>query len=151
VRTEIRIESPRGDEIEALLRVRNAHFAALYPGREGLEVTSASLADPDVRFFAVRLAGGLVGCGALIVRTDYGELKRFFLRKEARGQGLGARLLGVIEDEARRLGIKVIRLEVGVRQTEAFNLYMRAGYTPIDPFGTYVGDPLSRYLEKTLD
>lgn len=44
----------------------------------------------------------------------------------------------------------MIRLETGVYQPEALALYGRAGYVERGPFGDYVADPLSVFMEKEL-
>ena len=51
---------------------------------------------------------------------------------------------------ALRCGIRLVRLETGVRQPEALSLYERCGYVRIPPFGGYPDDPLSVFFEKGL-
>lgn len=46
-----------------------------------------------------------MGCGALrLIDTHTGELKRMYVAPEARGRGLGRRLVEALEQEARALG-----------------------------------------------
>jgi len=52
--------------------------------------------------------------------------------------------------EAQHVGLRLMRLETGIHQPEALALYRRAGYAERAPFGEYVADPLSVYMEKTL-
>ena len=47
-------------------------------------------------------------------------------------------------------GVRVIRLETGVRQPESLALYRRHGYTERGPFGSYQRDPLSTFFEKWI-
>jgi len=82
--------------------------------------------------------------------TGYGELKRMFVAPAARGLGLGRRLLDRIERQARWEGLDCLRLETGIHQPEALELYRSAGYTPREPFGDYAPDPLSVFMEKRL-
>jgi len=42
------------------------------------------------------------------------------------------------------------RLETGIHQHEAINLYKRLGYLVIAPFGDYTEDPLSVFMEKKI-
>ena len=63
---------------------------------------------------------------------------------------IGIRLLNALEHEARRHGVLRLRLETGIKQAEAINLYRGAGYTEIGPFGSYKPDPLSLFMEKNL-
>ena len=46
--------------------------------------------------------------------------------------------------------INVLRLETGIHQVEAINLYQRFGFERIEPFGPYRVDPLSLCFEKRL-
>jgi len=41
-------------------------------------------------------------------------------------------------------------LGTGIRQPEALALYRSAGFREIEPFGDYLPDPLSLFMEKTL-
>jgi ribosomal protein S18 acetylase RimI-like enzyme len=67
-----------------------------------------------------------------------------------RGLGLGHALLTALEAQARELGLSRVVLETGVRQTRAIALYQRAGFARIEPFGEYVGSPLSLCMAKEI-
>jgi GNAT superfamily N-acetyltransferase len=56
------------------------------------------------------------------------ELKRMYLRPEARGRGLGKQLLRIALDWARSHGISVIRLDTSDRMTAAQRLYEAHGF-----------------------
>jgi GNAT superfamily N-acetyltransferase len=56
------------------------------------------------------------------------ELKRMYLRPEARGRGLGRQLLGIALDWARSHGIGVIRLDTSERMVAAQRLYEAHGF-----------------------
>ena len=113
--------------------------------------TSRRFPSPNVRFLVARRDGIAVGCGALILGVDgEAELKRMFVAPEARGQKIGARMLEALEASAKAEGVRVIRLETGVRQPESLALYRRHGYTERGPFGTYQRDPLSTFFEKWI-
>jgi putative acetyltransferase len=43
-----------------------------------------------------------------------------------------------------------MRLETGVLQKAAIGLYVSLGYDHIQPFGSYLDDPLSLFMEKYL-
>ena len=47
-------------------------------------------------------------------------------------------------------GIAMVRLETGVLQKAAIGLYESLGYCHIQPFGSYLDDPLSLFMEKHL-
>lgn len=77
-------------------------------------------------------------------------MKRMFVRAEARGIGLGRRLLNALEEIACRRSIIRISLETGIRQPEAIGLYRASGYQECPPFGDYKDDPLSLFMTKSL-
>jgi putative acetyltransferase len=103
-----------------------------------------------VRFIVARRGATAVGCGALRIDVGYGELKRMYVVPEARGRRLGRLILERIEEEARREGLRCLRLETGIHQPEALALYRAAGYVEREAFGEYAADPLSVFMEKIL-
>ena len=147
----ITVESPRQDDVARLIQALDAYQSALYPAESNHLLDIASLAAPGVRFLVARRGGEALGCGALrIDASRYGEVKRMFVLPEARGLRLGTRILRCLEDEARREGLRCLRLETGVHQAAALALYRAAGYAERTPFGEYQPDPLSIFMEKTL-
>ena len=147
----IALESPRQDDVARLIEALDAYHSALYPAESNHLLDVGRLAAPDVRFFVARRAGEALGCGALrIDDAGYGEVKRMFVLPEARGLRLGRRILRCLEDEARREGLRCLRLETGIHQAAALALYRAAGYVERAPFGEYQPDPLSIFMEKAL-
>ncbi len=132
----------------------NAELSEQYP-EEG--ATHFRLDEEEVgagrgAFLVAYLDTDAVGCGALrTIEPGIGEIKRMYVAPAARGRGVGRAVLSALEGEARRLGVRRILLETGIRQTVALALYRRAGYWPAPPFGEYVDSPLSVYLAKDLD
>ena len=53
-----------------------------------------------------------------------------------------------LETELERRGIRLFRLETGIKQPEALGLYRKLGYRERPPFGGYRPDPLSVFMEK---
>jgi ribosomal protein S18 acetylase RimI-like enzyme len=76
-----------------------------------------------------------VGCGALKFHGgEPAELKRMWVSPEARGLGLGGRLLRCLESAAADAGATVVRLETNGSLSEAIALYRKAGYSEVDAF-----------------
>lgn len=73
-----------------------------------------------------------------------------FVDPEARGLKVGRRLLAAMEAKAERRGLTAIRLETGIHQPEAIGLYKSSGYVERPPFGSYLADPLSLFMEKRV-
>jgi putative acetyltransferase len=67
-----------------------------------------------------------------------------------RGRGVGRALLAGLEAEAQALGLSRLVLETGSRLTGAVRLYERSGYSVIEPFGEYIGSPLSVCMAREL-
>jgi putative acetyltransferase len=76
--------------------------------------------------------GKTVGCGGLFrLDTDTVELRKMYLLPEARGLGLGKKLLTQLLAEARRLGYKRVILETNSVLREAIALYQSFGFVPV--------------------
>ena len=74
--------------------------------------------------------------GGGLRRLDGGvaEIKRMYVRPEARGRGVAAALLRTLEEAAAALGYERTRLDTGPKQVTAQRLYRGAGYTEIPPY-----------------
>lgn len=144
-------ETPDQPEVHALLAASDAYAASLYPAESNHLVDVATLLAPGVHFVVARVDGRAVGCGALVPREpSAAELKRMFVHPEARGFGIGRRVLQALESHARATGLRVLRLETGIRQPEALGLYRAAGFVDVPAFPPYAPDPLSVFMEKRL-
>ncbi|OAP34430.1 GCN5 family acetyltransferase [Sinorhizobium glycinis] len=144
-------EPPRQPAILRLLELSDAYAASLYPAESNHLVDVSTLERPGVSFFVARNHGEIVGCCALVDAGDgTAEIKRMFVDSRARGLKVGKRLLAALEAKAERLGLAAVRLETGIYQPEAIGLYKSSGYIERTPFGSYLPDPLSLFMEKTL-
>jgi putative acetyltransferase len=75
--------------------------------------------------------GRIVGCiGLYPVDTHCVELRKMYLRKEARGKGLGKKLLDHAVKSAREMGYKRVTLETAAVLKEAIKLYTKYGFEP---------------------
>lgn len=146
----IRIERADQPEIAGMMAASDAYYATLYPSESNHLVDASTLDNGDTTFFVARIDGALGGFGALLRQNGYGEIKRMFVAPEARGRRLGKTLLDTLEAHARSLALPCLRLETGVKQPEAINLYRTAGFVEISPFGLYQPDPNSIFMEKKL-
>jgi len=92
-----------------------------------------------------------VGCGALRERDAFtAELRRIFVTRQARRDGVARAVLADLERRAKDLGYHRLVLETGARQQEALALYGSGGWRRIAAWGPYVSDPLSVCLGKSL-
>lgn len=147
----ITAERPDTPDATALIIELEDHLASLYPAvsRHGLSVER--LINEGVMFVVLRSDGHAAGCGGLkLVGTEYGELKRMYVRPRFRGARFGELLVAHLANHARAHGINRLRLETGIHQTAAIALYERMGFRRIPPFPPYFPDPLSLCFEKAL-
>src|SRR5471032_2396898 len=125
------------DEVRVLVDELEQVLAAEYPPEQRHGLALDALFQPHVRFFVARLDGAAVGCGGVALFAAFAEVKRMYVRADARGRGVGQALLAHIEAEANRNGLDVLRLETGDRQLAAIRLYERAGFRRCEAFGEY--------------
>ncbi len=149
-------DDPRAPGLLPLIEALDAYLNALYPAISNHIMDLEELCAPEVTLLTARRGGhpdgpplalaALVGHGN--EKPPYGELKRMYVLPEARGLGLAKRLLLEIEALARAKGLTSLKLETGIHQPEALALYRRHGFTERGPFGSYVLDPMSLFMEK---
>ena len=90
---------------------------------------------------SVAVAGG----GLRRLGEDVAEIKRMYVRPEARSRGVAAALLRTLEEAARAMGYSWTRLDTGPKQVTAQRLYRAAGYAEIaayneNPFACFWGE-----------
>lgn len=147
---EIVPADPGAAEVRALLERLDGELAPLYPPEQRFAYPVEKLRARGVRFFVARRVDTALGCAGLEPCDGFGELKRMYVRQEARRTGVADALLRRIEQEARALGLKALRLETGTFQTAALGFYARSGFRNIPAYGDYVGSPTSVCMEKRL-
>jgi GNAT superfamily N-acetyltransferase len=144
-------ESP---DVQALCAAQQREMHGIYGEADiGPTREAPMFVPPDGVFLVLREDDGrAIGCGG-IARFDAarGEVKRMYVVPEARGRGLGRRLLEELEAQARALGYTSVVLETGDRQPEALGLYESAGFERIPCYPPYDSRALSLCFEKRLE
>jgi putative acetyltransferase len=145
-------EDPRKADVTALIRDLDAMFHVLYPAESNHLVDIETLASDDIHFFVARRSGEALGCGALWHRDPaYAEIKRIYVKPEARGLKLSKLILERLEQDAREHGLALVKLETGTLQPEALGLFARAGFVRCGAYADYPpDDPYSVFMEKRL-
>ena len=103
---------------------------------EELRTLPGSYVSPDGRLYIAFVDDKPAGCIALR-RLEEGicEMKRLYLRPEARGLGLGNQLIEKLIDEARSAGYKKMRLDTHPpKMGKAVSLYESHGFRQIPPY-----------------
>ena len=144
---------PQHPQALALLGQAALEARALYPelfADDSPAPTNPPLQGRDAYLLAWR-DGQAVGCGALRQRDAFTvELRRMFVTRAARRDGVARALLTRLEHEARQHGYRHLVLETGARQLPAIALYSGCGWRRIAAWGPYVGDPMSVCFGKAL-
>jgi DNA-binding MarR family transcriptional regulator/GNAT superfamily N-acetyltransferase len=136
---EVAIDDPRSPAarycLESYYGELNSRFDTGFDPELAISTTAEELTEPAGLLLVARLHGEPIGCGALKLQGDVPfYIKRMWVAPEARGLGVGRRLLAELEDHARRRGADVVHLETNKTLREAAALYRSAGYVEVDPF-----------------
>ncbi|MDN5381549.1 GNAT family N-acetyltransferase [Streptomyces sp. LB8] len=139
---------------EACLAVRKEVFVVEQGVPQDLEYDAHDAG--AVHVLAVREDGVPLGTGRLLhgeaaaARTggdeSAGSLGRLAVVREARGRGIGAALVRVLEEAARARGLTAVDLHA---QTHALGFYERLGYTAYGPEFSEAGIP-HRAMRRTV-
>jgi len=155
VRSPLLLEDvdPQCAEALALLRQAAIEARQLYPEyfTSDSPFPTNSPTPPRGLYLVARLDGVPVGMGSHrpldLVTT---EVRRMFVTSTARRLGVGTAILTALEQHATSVGFVRLVLETGNRQLPAMQLYARYGFSPIEPFGPYIGDATSRCYAKLI-
>ena len=147
----IAFESPDQPDVIALIPELDAYQDTLYPPESRHSLDLASLKQANVLFAVARdRLGHAIGCGAIVLCPEFGELKRVYVSPRGRGQGIAKQLITLLELRAIDFGCKLLKLETGPYQHEALALYASTGYERRGPFGDYTFDPMSVFMQKHI-
>jgi DNA-binding MarR family transcriptional regulator/GNAT superfamily N-acetyltransferase len=121
--------------IEQYFSENARRFDAGFDPARTISAKPDELTPPAGIFIVARLGGRPIGCGGLKVKDrNIGEIKRMWVSPDARGLGLGRRLLQTLEAHARAFGVRTLRLETNRALKEAQALYRSSGYFEVAPF-----------------
>lgn len=148
----ITTETPLSDDVRALVRALNEYTFELTPAEYRHHMTVEQMAQPDTTLFVARdESGATLGMGALRRHaTGVGEVKRMFVKPEARGRGVGGAILKHIEALARQEGVSRIVLETGSNFDAAKRVYERGGFETCEPVLDYPTSAWTAFYAKSL-
>jgi DNA-binding MarR family transcriptional regulator len=150
---DVAIEDPSTPDarlcIERYFAELDERFESGFDPASSIPADVHELAPPRGALLIARLRGQAIGCGALKFHADApAELKRMWVDPDARGLGVGRRILTALEEHARSHGVRVLRLETNRTLKEAIQLYRSAGYREVAAFNA---EPYAHHwFEKKL-
>lgn len=147
----IATEAPLSDDVRALVQALNEFTYELTPAEYRHHMTVEQMAGADTTLFVARDANGAtLGMGALRRHGGLGEVKRMFVKPEARGLGVGGAILARIEDLARQEGLSRVVLETGSNFYAAKRVYERGGFQACEPVLDYPPSAWTAFYAKSL-
>ena len=135
--------------LEAYFDELDRRFDGGFDAGRSIPATVDDLVEPAGLLLLARVGGEPVGAGVVKFHgRGPAELKRMWVSSDARGLGIGRRLLAELEARAREHGASFARLETNRSLTEAIRLYRSAGYVEVPPFND---EPFAHHwFEKDL-
>jgi DNA-binding MarR family transcriptional regulator/GNAT superfamily N-acetyltransferase len=150
---EVTDADPASDDAQhclaAYFRELDERFEGGFDAGRSIPADAADLVEPAGLLLVARLDGQPVGAGAVKFHgTEPAEIKRMWVARQARGLGVGRRILTDLERRARDHGASTARLETNRALTEAIALYRSTGYVEVRPFNA---EPYAHHwFEKDL-
>ena len=136
---EVAIDSPESEAarfcLAGYLREIDERFEGGFDLANNPTPPPSELTPPAGGFVVARLFGEPIGCGGLKqVDNQVGEIKRVWTSPSARGLGAARKVIGALEEIARKMELETLRLDTNRSLTEAHALYRAEGYKEVPPF-----------------
>ena len=148
------VSSPT-DQVRLLIGELNDELGALYPPEQRHGLALEAIFQPHIRFFLAHQDGVAVGCGGVALFPDFAEVKRMYVRSQARGRGVADAIMARLVAVTREAGLSILRLETGIRSLPALAFYRRSGFGDCAAFEPYSSLPPheiagSAFLERRV-
>ncbi|MCK0125530.1 GNAT family N-acetyltransferase [Gelidibacter sp. F2691] len=122
---------------------------------EALDVMTATYAQNDRAYFVVDEGGKIIGGAGVAPLENFEdaicELQKMYFLPEARGKGLGAKMMAICLEKAKSLGYDKCYLETLPYMTDATKLYATSGFQNLDgPLGDTGHYACNVWMIKTL-
>ena len=117
---KIDVANPKDKQIANLIEIHTAYGDAHYPSESNTHVYLDEYEQSGVVLFGAWKDDECVGIAGLKSLTDeHGELKSMHVLEQARGLGVGSRLINMVFKEASGRGLSRLSLETGSRDASA--------------------------------
>jgi putative acetyltransferase len=142
-------------EVHMLVGELDNELGALYTPEQRHGLALEAIFQPHIRFFVARRNGSAVGCGGIALFPDFAEVKRMYVRADARGQGVADAIMARLVAETRDAGLSILRLETGKESLAALRFYRKHGFGDCAAFEPYASLPPHRttasvFLERDV-
>ena len=153
------ISSQDNEQIAAAIRAVLIEFGV---PKVGTAYADASLDDmtknyskPKHQYFVIESNGEILGGAGIAPLDNYAgnvcELQKMYFRKEARGMGLGAKMMALCLDFAKQNGFEKCYLETMPYMEDARKLYRKVGFEELSgPMGDTGHFSCTMWMIKTL-
>lgn len=141
---------PARTDVVHLIEQLDAYQSSLYPPESNHLDSIDEMFKSNAFFVAAYSGSEICGIGSVKLIDDYGEIKRVYVPSNQRGKGIAKAIMKELESYLVKQAVTCARLETGIHQKAAIQLYAKIGYYRVDPFGEYKADPLSVFMEKKL-
>lgn len=149
-RVVVSLGDPNHQEAILLLKESQSLLLKLFPIEDNYAFSIDELCAENVKFFVATFNKKIIGCGAISIKQDYGEIKSMFVDESMRGHGVAQKLLNQITLEAQKEKLGVLRLETGLKLEAAIRMYIRNGFNFCNYFGEYTENKTSIFMEKDI-
>jgi putative acetyltransferase len=149
----IEIDDLSRPAVHALLQEHLDNMFELSPPEQVFALDLSKLKVPEITVWTAWHDLNLLGCGALKeLSPTHGEIKSMRTPAAARRQGAGRAILRHIIAVARDRNYDTLSLETGSHAAfgAARRLYLDHGFVVAGPFGSYLPDPHSVFMQLRL-
>ncbi|GAB5381814.1 MAG: GNAT family N-acetyltransferase [Aliiglaciecola sp.] len=150
---ELRLEQPVSQAVKEILQAHHQEMFKHSPPESVHALDQSQFHAENIRFYSAWQGARLAGCGALkSLDTSHVEIKSMRTAPAFLRQGVAAKILSHLLEQAKKEGYSQISLETGTMDffKPARLLYKRFGFAECPPFADYFDDPHSVCMTKML-
>ena len=109
--------------------------------------------NPNAYYFVAEEGGAILGYGGFWCIVDEAQVMNIAVLPDARGKGIGKSILSEMTNEAEKLGLSFMSLEVREGNMAAISLYQKSGFVPVGERKHYYQDngETAIIMEKKLE
>lgn len=145
----LKAEARHGPDIQRCAEAAYAPYVARIGRKPAPMVADFAAQIAAGNLYILQDSGNLHGFAVFYERDDHVHLENVAVDPAYHGRGHGRRLIGFVEQEARRLGHRRVELYTNEKMAENLVLYPRLGYREI---GRWEEDGFQRvFFRKSLD